>query len=107
MDVGDILCQEKIKIDENIIFSELRNNLANLGSKKLVETIENLDNYRKKAIKQIISIDDIKSIKLNKNFGEIDWNDDPRKIYNKWRALESDITSFTILNQKRLIVRGM
>lgn len=53
-DIGDILLQEKVSINENMEMPELHKLLGELGAKSLVKTLADLPNYINHSKPQLI-----------------------------------------------------
>lgn len=86
MDSGDILIQEEVGISEEDNFDSLSEKLSKIGSKAIRNTLLNFDELYKNRRKQ----DDDKATftkKITKEMGNISWEDDKEKTFNKIRAL--------------------
>ena len=87
IDTGDILLQEKVKIDQKINAGELHDKLKILGGSIVERTIKGILD------KSIVKSKQIKVGKLNtaykfdKKNTKIDWNKNCLEIYNKIRGL--------------------
>lgn len=85
MDEGDILLQESLEIGEKN-FEELYQALSLLAAKLTIETLRNFENIQPR--KQDESQATYCS-KISKEDGLISYEDDYKKIYNKFRAFSS------------------
>lgn len=86
MDSGDILIQEEVEISEEDNFDSLSERLSKIGSQTIKNTLLNFDELYKNRRKQ----DDDKATftkKITKEMGNISWEDDKEKTFNKIRAL--------------------
>ena len=86
MDSGDILIQEEVGISEEDNFDSLSEKLSKIGSQAIKNTLLNFDELYKNRRKQ----DDDKATftkKITKEMGNISWEDDKEKTFNKIRAL--------------------
>ncbi len=95
MDAGDILLQEKAKIDVNENYAELEARLSSLGAHLLLKTLQSdVSKLRKKQNEQDVTL----CRKIQNEDSLIDWSKPPLEIHNKVRA----ITGYTIVNNKRV-----
>ncbi|MCE3254534.1 MAG: fmt [Rickettsiaceae bacterium] len=84
LDSGNILAEEKFKLDEEINYQELAEKLSKIGAELLIKTLKNLNQI--KPIKQ--NPDQvIYASKITKEEFLIDWNFSAKEINNKIRAL--------------------
>ncbi|MDD7306406.1 MAG: methionyl-tRNA formyltransferase [Peptoniphilaceae bacterium] len=86
MDAGDILIQDKIKVEEDDDFFTLSEKLTEKGAYAIRDTLLNFEQVYKNRIKQ----DNNKATftkKITKEMGKINWNDDMETIHNQVRAL--------------------
>ena len=106
IDTGNILLQEKIKIDEDETAGELHDKLKVLGAKVLVKTIQQIENGNIKEQSQFTIFNSQVKIKhAPKIFTEtckIDWNNNTENIYNLIRGLSPYPCAFTYLHDKML-----
>ena len=103
MDSGDILSQNivDIKIDDD--YYSLEEKMSDLGSKAILDTLINFDQYYQNRIKQ----DNEKATftsKITKEMGKIDWNKNSLEIYNQIRALIDYPTAFFTYEGKNIKV---
>lgn len=86
MDAGDILSQEKVKIEDGDTSESLSKKLSIVGSELILKTIDVIDSGKAKFRKQKESSATY-ARKLRKEDGLIDWSMDARDIYNSIRGL--------------------
>ena len=88
IDTGDILFQQKIKIDERINAGDLHDKLQYLAAEVTEKTIEGILKNELKPVKQV-TISNLKTAyKFDKKNIQIDWDNDALSIYNKIRGLD-------------------
>ena len=103
MDRGPIIAQEKIKIGNDETTPLLRKTLIKIGGELLVKTLPNFINGKIKLIPQ--NEDEATYCKkIKKEEGLIDFNDNPIKNYNKFRAYVTWPRIFFFKNGKRIII---
>ena len=106
IDTGNILLQEKIKIDEDETAGELHDKLKVLGAKVLIKTIQQIENGNVKEQSQFTIHNSQFTIKhAPKIFTEtckIGWNNKTEDIYNLIRGLSPYPCAFTYLHDKML-----
>jgi methionyl-tRNA formyltransferase len=104
IDTGNILLNEKVKIEDNDTAGILHDKLMHAGARTLIKTIEGLKNGSITAIPQDET--DSKSLKhAPKIFKEdcvIDWNNSTEQVYNKIRGLSPYPAAYTLLDGKVL-----
>lgn len=103
LDTGDMIIKAEIPIGEDMTAAQLHDELAILGGKVLLQTVERFKRGDFSAEKQ----DDSESCyaaMLTKSEGEIDWSKSCEEIYNHVRGLNSWPMSFSYLNGKRFVV---
>ena len=101
MDTGDILLQKKTRIEPNEDALSLRNRLATLGAKLLLETIHRLKRGELASLQQ----DHDKATyapPLKKEDGKIDWQRDALDIHNQIRGTLPWPGAFTQVRNKLL-----
>ena len=101
MDEGDIILQEKVKIDENETTGELWNRLSKIGARMLEEAINKIEDGTAARIKQgsEFSIAPM----LEKEMSKINWNEKTAKqIKNLVRGLNPIMGTYTFLNNKKI-----
>lgn len=104
LDTGDILLQEKIKIDQNDDVITLSKKLSDLGAKLLIEALKNISNIV--PVKQ----DSTKATyapQIEKKEGQISWDMKAVEIYNRFRALKVWPGIFTVYKGKILKIHDM
>ena len=87
IDNGDILLQEKIKVDNKINAGELHDKLKVIGARTVKKTIEEILNNSLTQKKQEHDRNYRTAYKLDKENIKIDWNQNCLEIYNKIRGL--------------------
>ena len=87
IDTGDILLQEKIKVDKKINAGELHDKLKVIGARTVKKTIEEILNNSLTQKKQEHDRNYRTAYKLDKENIKIDWNQNCLEIYNKIRGL--------------------
>jgi methionyl-tRNA formyltransferase len=85
MDEGDILVQEKIKINENDTTDTLMKKMAELGAKMTVKFVSDWVEEKIKPTKQNHA-DATYCKTVKKEDGKIDWSNTAEEIYRQWRA---------------------
>lgn len=101
MDSGDILYQEKLKIDDNDTSLSLFNKLSILASNMIIDFIPKLINNNYKRIKQ----DEDKvtyAFNISKEDEKLDFNNTSINIYNKIRGLYPEPACYAYLDNKRV-----
>jgi methionyl-tRNA formyltransferase len=105
MDTGDILMQSEVPIEAEDTAGTLHDRLAEKGAKLLVETLHLL---KKGMVKPRVQDDSQASLApmLVKEDGEIDWNEEAKKICCRIRGLDPWPGGFTWWKGKRLKLFG-
>ena len=105
MDTGDILMQSEVVIEPKDTAGSLHDRLAEEGAKLLVETLHFL---KKGTVIPRAQDDSQASVApmLVKEDGEIDWNDEAKKICCRIRGLDPWPGGFTLWQGKRLKLFG-
>ncbi len=101
MDTGDIIDQEKVKIEENMTAGELYDILANLGSSLILKTLDHVEKGLATRTKQ----EEEKSSHapmLTKETGKIDWNKSTEEIFDLIRGTNPWPIAYTNYESKRL-----
>jgi methionyl-tRNA formyltransferase len=101
-DSGKILSQKKLPINHPIHFDRLLNDLGDLGSNMLVETLLNFESQRANATSQ-----DPKTVtkapKILKSQALVDWNNDTcADVFAKYNAFGNNPALYSILRSKRI-----
>ncbi len=107
IDTGDILLQEKIKIEEDETAGELHDRMKELGAELLIKTIQGLADGSLKYISQSEIRNQKSEIpkhapKIFTDTCKINWNKPVAEIYNLIRGLAPYPAAFTELNEKKL-----
>jgi len=105
MDTGDILMQSEMPIEPKDTAGTLHDRLAEEGAKLLVKTLHSL----KKGTLKPRAQDDSQATyapMLVKEDGEIDWNEEAKKICCRIRGLDPWPGGFTLWKGKRLKLFG-
>lgn len=101
MDSGDILYQEKIKIEENDNVGTMFNKLSDLGSKMIIDFLPKFLNGEITPIKQ--NTDEVTyAYNISKEDEKIDFNNNSKDIFNKIRGLNPFPVSYALLDDKRV-----
>lgn len=94
-DIGDIILQEKIYIDEHTKSIDLHDKLSNLGSSLLMKCLNNLDEYENKSIPQNEQ-HSTKANKIKPGENQINWKEmDLNHIYKLYRAFDQFFPIYT------------
>lgn len=96
MDAGDILRQERYRIDPEDTSAILHDKLADRGARLLLETIEDIRTDRVSRTVQD-EADAVEITKLSKEDGKIDWSMPAEAIRNRIRAFDPWPGSYCIL----------
>lgn len=93
-DHGTILNQQRVRLSNTIRYEELSNELITLGGDMLIDTMLNLNEYRK--LNKVESVEQTKkqsyAPKIKKSKGTIDLTKSSAiEIYNLWRAIGHNI----------------
>lgn len=104
IDTGNIILQEKIKIEEDDNAGSVHDKLMNVGSRLVLKTVQAIEEDN--VIESPQSIVDSQQLKhASKLFKEtclIDWNKSANEIHNLIRGLSPYPTAFTYLDEKIL-----
>ena len=101
MDSGDILYQEKIRIEDNDNVGTMFDKLSKLGSKMIIDTLPGIIDGSIKPIKQ----DEEKvtyAYNISKEDELLDFNNRTKDIFNKIRGLNPFPVSYAMLDDKRV-----
>jgi methionyl-tRNA formyltransferase len=101
LDAGDIIAQEKMRIDDDEDAAQLRKRMALVGAKLLVKVLD------KRPLGQFsLSPQDEASVtlapKLTKEMGKIDWKNQARSMVDQVRGLQPWPGAYTFYNGKML-----
>jgi methionyl-tRNA formyltransferase len=103
IDTGNLLFTEKITLTGSETAGELHDRLMNKGAGLLVKTVKGIESGRYSEYSQSQLIEDKElqhAPKLDKETGNISWNQPAEKIYNLIRGLSPIPAAFTTLNNK-------
>ena len=103
LDTGDMLIKRELPIGEETTAGEYHDDLALLGGKVLLETLDCLEKGTLSPEKQDNSLSTYAS-QLSKAEGEINWNNTSEQIYNKVRGLNPWPKAFSFIGGKRFVV---
>jgi methionyl-tRNA formyltransferase len=101
VDAGEILMQEKIKIEKQDDFGSLSEKMAKKGIELVLNTLNQLENNSVKPIQQDKDLAS-SAPKITKEMCAINWNNPVEKIKNQVRAFSPFPGAFTTMNGKRL-----
>ncbi len=99
IDTGDILFQEKIKIDENETAGELHDKLMILGAEVVLKTVNSIK-QGKVELKTQNELEATKAPKIYTEDCKINWDDTASNIHNFIRGLSPYPGAWTILDKK-------
>ena len=101
IDAGNIIGLKEYTISKNANYEQLHNDLSFLGSKLLIEVI---NNFKTNTIKSINQDESKKTLapKIKKIDLKIDWNEDVFSIHNKIRAFDPHPGAYSFINGKRI-----
>ncbi len=102
IDTGNILLQEKIKIEENETAGELHDKMKEVGARVLIKTIKGIANNSIEEQEQRIVDEEKRAPKIFTQTCLIDWNKPVDEVYNLIRGLAPYPTAFTNLQGKKL-----
>jgi methionyl-tRNA formyltransferase len=108
IDTGNMLLQEKIKIEDDETAGTLHDKMMETGADLLLKTIRELEKGNLKEIEQrsALSLETSTSLrhapKIFTETCEINWNKPVEEIYNLIRGLSPYPAAFTFLNGKKL-----
>jgi len=103
IDEGPVYTQSEIDISETDNYLVLRDRLATLGLKVLVEILPKIVKNEIVLVDQDLS-KKIVTKKISKADGKINWQKSPKKISNQIRAFSPWPGSYTFIDEKRLII---
>lgn len=109
MDMGNIIDQEEVLIDDRMNAGILHDKLMIVGADLLLKTLDSISNGNFKNLpQQNLEVGEIKeAFKIFKETCKIDWNNDARTIYNLIRGLSSYPAAFSTIyiNQEELTAK--
>ena len=101
IDTGKILLQNKYKIKSNSTLGEVYNDLADLGSKLIISTLNELEGgFLTPIIQDVRKIS--KAPKVLSSDAKIDWNKTAEAIHNHIRAFSPTPGAYAFFNKKRI-----
>lgn len=101
MDSGDILYQEKIKIEENDNVGTMFEKLSLLGSDMIIKSLPGIIDGSIKPIKQ--NKDEVTyAYNISKEDELLDFNKSSKEVFNKIRGLNPFPVSYALLDNKRV-----
>ena len=104
MDHGPILVQEKYDIWSKTTYTELHDELADIGAELLIKTIPDFVSGKTKPREQ--AHDQATFVKLyEREDGKLDWSLTPQEIYNRIRALNPEPGTWTTWKGKVLNIK--
>lgn len=101
LDTGDILLTEKTAITEDDTSETLHDRLADIGSKILVKTLEEMDSDNIRSIAQNHELATYAPL-LKKKDGHINWKQSARQLHSFIRGMTPWPGAFTFHGEKRL-----
>lgn len=105
MDTGSILLQKSYEIPRDATFPRVLDELSNLGSDAVVETVENINAFRRKGGVVQDQCKATSAPKVKKSEGFLNCSVySAEQMYNRWRALTTSIPLFMMLKGKRMNV---
>ncbi len=101
LDAGNIISQEKIKINRNINFSKLEKSLSEIGALELMKVLNAIQVAKFNEIKQNQELVTYAN-KIDKKESKINWSNSSDFIERQVRAFSMHPGAWTLLNGKRL-----
>ncbi len=101
MDAGDVLLQLAEPIAPTDTYATLTDRLAQLGSKAVLHTINNLDTLRRSAQRQSNEAS-TKAPKLPTEWAALDFTQPARRVYDHWRATHGCANAHTHWKGERI-----
>jgi len=112
IDSGLILDQVKTSIPDDMMFSQLFENLSSLGADRISHVLENLYDYA--SIEKVTITNNDPTIgkewvtkKITREMGRLDVNFTSEKVWNHWRAFNETIHFHTFFRKKRVLLSRM
>jgi len=99
VDTGNIILQEKIRIDDNDDYGSLHDKLSLLGAEATIKTIDLIETGNFKLIAQNDSLA-TPAPKISKEICKIDWNKSAKDVHNLIRGLSPKPGAFFIDRNK-------
>lgn len=106
VDAGDIILQESMPLSDDIMFSSLESELAELGGELAVKA---LDLFEKNNVKFTTQDNDRAVIvkQLCKEDGHLDFSKSAKDVYNRFRALSECLGCYIMLGENKIKVTDM
>lgn len=101
LDSGDMICQEKFKLDGSETYENLSTKLSQMGADILLKVLKNLRENQVVLTKQDNALTTYAK-KIEKFECEIDWNKSAKEIERKIRALSGSLTAFFIHKDEKI-----
>jgi len=101
LDTGDILMKKATELSREETAETLHDRLSTMGAGLIVETIKAIDENKLIPVPQNNDLATY-APRLKKEDGRIDWNEEPREINARVRAMTPWPGAFTFLNGKRI-----
>lgn len=101
LDTGDIMLLEKTSIEEEDDFTSVHDELAELGSRLILEAIDDIVQGKVTAREQDESLSNYAPM-IFKNTGKIDWNKSKEDIFNLVRGLQPAPAAHTIYKDAKV-----
>ena len=105
IDTGNVIMQERIKIDDNDNAGTLHDKLMELGAETILKTVQLIEQGKAQSIPQdkIQVTGDLKPApKIFKNDMKISWNKNAKNVHNLIRGLSPYPAAWTTLNGKNV-----
>jgi methionyl-tRNA formyltransferase len=106
LDTGDMLLAQKVPLAFNATSADLFESLAAVGARLMVKTLDELDCYGIYPEPQNHALATLAPI-LKREDGLIDFTQNARRIYDRWRGFQPWPGAYTTLRGKKLIVSRM
>ncbi|MGN1098104.1 MAG: methionyl-tRNA formyltransferase, partial [Clostridia bacterium] len=103
LDTGDMILKAEVPVTRDMTAGMLHDELAEVGGRLLIETVERFKKGELSAEKQDESLACYAHI-LTKAEGEIDWSQSAEEIYNKVRGLNPWPMAYSALGGKRFVI---
>ncbi|MBR1734832.1 MAG: methionyl-tRNA formyltransferase [Alphaproteobacteria bacterium] len=101
LDTGDIISMKKINITPKTTYGMLTEEMGNLGTEMILETLNNLEENLSKAWKQP-NIESTYASKISKDMCKIDWNNSAEIILRKIMAFSPTPSAWTEIEGIRI-----
>lgn len=101
IDSGDVICEEKFKLDQTENYTELAQKLSFIGAELLVKTLKDLENGKVSFSKQNSELATYAK-KIEKAECQIDWTKSAEEIERKIRALNGSLSAFFNYGEEKI-----